>query len=140
MKKKILVFGASGNLGMYFVDYLMSNLNKKEYEIIALGTKEKYPFSFYRGKYVQIDITKKEDFVKLPKKNVYAVVDFAGILPAYFSENDPYKYIEVNTVGTLNILEYMKECNADRIIYTQTWADLNGYLSDNSTLNLRNYI
>lgn len=133
-KKKILVLGSSGNLGMYFMDYLMNNLNMEEYEMIAIGTKEEYSFDFYKGKYIQLDITKKENFEKLPKENVYAIVDFAGVLPAYLSKDDPNKYIDVNIKGTLNVLEYAREVNADRIIYTQTWADLNGYLKEKKPL------
>lgn len=133
-KKKIIVLGSAGNLGMYFMDYLMNNLNMEEYEMIATGTKEEYPFNFYNGKYIKLDITKKEDFEKLPKENVHAIVDFAGVLPAYLSKDDPNKYIDVNIKGTLNVLEYAREVKADRIIYTQTWADLNGYLKENKPL------
>lgn len=136
-KKKIIIFGAAGNLGMYFIDYLLKNLDLKSYEIVASGTKVKYPYEFYKGKYVQVDITKEEDFKKLPKENVYAIIDFAGVLPAYLKEDDPHKYINVNINGTLNILEYCRKVNADRIIYTQTWAELNGYLKDKKPLKPR---
>lgn len=133
-KKKILIFGSAGNLGMYFIDYLLNELNDKEYDIVACGTKSQYPYDFYNGQYIQIDITNKEDFKKLPTENVYAIVDFAGVLPAYLPEDNPYKYIDVNITGTLNILEYARKNNVDRIIYTQTWADLNGYLKDKKPL------
>lgn len=133
-KKKIIVIGSAGNLGVYFIDYLLNNLNTKEYEIIATGTRKEYPYTFYNGKYINLDITKKEDFEKLPKENVHAVVDFAGVLPAYLEKDDPNKYIDVNIKGTLNVLEYCKQTKVDRIIYTQTWADLNGYLKDKKPL------
>ena len=134
MKEKIIVLGSAGNLGMYFLDYLNNNLNMEKYEVIATGTKDHYPYEFYKGQYLQVDITKKEDFDKLPKESVYAVVDFAGVLPAYLSKDDPDKYIDVNIKGTLNVLEYCKTVKVDRIIYTQTWADLNGYLKDKEPL------
>ena len=134
MKEKIIVLGSAGNLGMYFLDYLNNNLNMEKYEVIATGTKDHYPYEFYKGQYLQVDITKKEDFDKLPKESVYAVVDFAGVLPAYLSKDDPDKYIDVNIKGTLNVLEYCKTVKVDRIIYTQTWADLNGYLRDKKPL------
>lgn len=133
-KKKIIVLGSAGNLGMYFIDYLNEKLDMEKYEIIATGTKDEYPFEFYKGKYVKLDITNVEDFEKLPKENVQAVVDFAGVLPAYLSKDDPNKYIDVNIKGTLNVLEYCKKVKADRIIYTQTWADLNGYLKEKKPL------
>ncbi len=128
-KKKIIVIGAAGNLGVYFIDYLNTFLDFEKYEIIATGTKNYYPYSFYSGKYFKLDITKKEDFNNLPLEDVFAVVDFAGILPAYYTGN-PQHYIDVNVTGTLNVLEYCVKANADRIIYMQTWADLNGYLKD----------
>ena len=134
MKEKIIVLGSAGNLGMYFLDYLNNNLDMEKYEVIAIGTKEYYPYEFYKVQYLQVDITKKEDFDKLPKESVYAVVDFAGVLPAYLSKDDPDKYIDVNIKGTLNVLEYCKTAKVDRIIYTQTWADLNGYLKDKKPL------
>lgn len=133
-KKKIIVLGSAGNLGMYFIDYLNEKLDMEKYEIIATGTKDEYPFEFYKGKYVKLDITNVEDFEKLPKENVQAVVDFAGVLPAYLSKDDPNKYIDVNIKGTLNVLEYCRKVKADRIIYTQTWADLNGYLKEKKPL------
>ena len=133
-KRKIVVFGSAGNLGKYFIDYLLNNLNKNEYEIISIGTKSEYPYSFYKGKYIQVDISRRSDFNKLPMENIYAIVDFAGVLPAYLKEDNPYKYIDVNITGTLNILEYCKEVKADRIIYTHTWAEMNGYLKEKKPL------
>ena len=133
-KKKIIVLGSAGNLGMYFMDYLLNNLDSSKYDIVATGTREYYPYEFYKGEYVKLDITKIDEFEKLPKKDVYAVVDFAGILPAYFKEENPYKYIDVNIKGTLNVLEYCAKVKAERIVYTQTWADLNGYLKEKKPL------
>ena len=99
--------------------------------------EQDYPYKFYKGKYIQIDISKEEDFEKLPKKNVYAVIDFAGVLPAYLEKDDPHKYVDVNVNGTLNVLEYCRKTNTDRIIYTHTWAELNGYLKDKEPLKPR---
>ena len=133
-KEYIVVLGSSGNLGMYYVDYLMNNLDKDKYEIIAAGMEDEYPFEFYNGKYVKVDITNANDFNKLPQENVKALIDFAGVLPAYDKTLDPELYIDVNIKGTLNVLEYCKNTKVDRIIYTQTWADLNGYLKDKKPL------
>ena len=38
--KKILIFGATGNIGAYFVDYCKNNL-PSDYEVIAVGNLEK---------------------------------------------------------------------------------------------------
>lgn len=134
-KQSIIVLGSYGNIGTYFLDYLQNNLDKSKYEIIATGRKDKYPYSFYKGKFAKLDITNTDDFNNLPNKNILAVVDFAGILPAYKSNNDVLDYIDVNVKGTLNVLEYCKTNNVDRIIYTHTWADLNGYLKSDEPLH-----
>lgn len=126
--KKIVVFGATGNTGKYLIQYLIENIDLNQYEIIAIGRKKEEDVTI-DGKisYFSVDITKKEDFIKLPKEDVYAVVNFAGAMPAQMREYNPQQYIDVNITGTLNILEYCKENNVDRIIYPQTEADLSGY-------------
>ena len=125
--KKVLVFGATGNLGAYTIDYLYEYLDTTEYEIIAVGRKKTDFFERYNVKYVQLDVTNTADFLKLPTENVYAVVDFVGILPAHLSGFNPGIYADVNVRGTINILEYCRQNKVDRIIYTQTEADLAGH-------------
>jgi UDP-glucose 4-epimerase len=132
-KKKIIVFGATGNIGVYFIDYLNNNIDKNVYDIIATGRKKNYPYKI-NVNYISVDIMNKLDYSKLPVDNVFAVVDFAGILPAYCQNINPEDYINTNIIGTLNILEYCRKSNVDRIIYTQTWADINGYLKNKKPL------
>ena len=122
-KKQVVVFGASGNIGKYFIKYLSENLDLAEYEICATGTKETNFFNAYPVKYCTVNICEKEEFEKLPK-NVYAVVDFAGMMPARMEGYEPQKYIDVNITGTLNILEYCRENHADRILFTQSFGDI----------------
>ena len=124
--KKIIVFGATGNIGMYLIDYLLDNLDPFEYEVIAVG--KRYFNKFYRNvEYIQLDITNDNEFLKLPKNDVYAVVHLAGILPAYYKDFNPNVYVDVNIKGSINILEYCRKNSIDRIVYTQTWSDLAGY-------------
>lgn len=97
--KKILVFGASGDTGRYFVNYFLENYIDSEYEVIALGTRDTDYFKEIGVEYIKIDITNKVDFDLLPK-NVYAVVDLAGLMPARMKGYDPYKYIDVKILST----------------------------------------
>ena len=41
--KKIVVFGASGDVGRYFIDYLLDQ--KEEYDIIAVGKGKQFSIS-----------------------------------------------------------------------------------------------
>lgn len=133
--KKIVVFGASGDTGFYFVKYFMQNYQGTDYELIAVGTRKTDQFEKLGVTYFRVDITKKEDFDILPK-DVYAVVDLAGAMPARMEGYDPYHYINVNIIGNLNILEYCRENNADRILFAQSFGDIKDYAEKDPVLKV----
>ena len=135
MMKKIVVFGASGDTGQYFVKYFLENYAGDEYEIIATGTRETHYFEQFNIPYYRVDITKKEDFSKLPQ-DIYAVVDLAGAMPARMKGYNPYKYIDVNIIGNLNILEYCRVNNVDRILFAQSFGDIKDYGEQNPLLTV----
>lgn len=128
--KTIIIFGATGKIGIYLTEYLYSHLNKKEYKIIAVGKRETNYFNKYGIDYFSVDISKKYDFDVLPKENIFAVIHLAGILPAAMEGYNPEKYIETNILGTLNILEYCRYVHSDRILFTKSVFDYYGYLPD----------
>ena len=85
-KKTIVVFGATGTLGLHFVDHLYRVLDQGEWQIMATGRRPvKYFDSHYAGdvSYRQVEIADRDSFGGLPERDVYAVVHFAGALPAY---------------------------------------------------------
>ncbi|MGL5414433.1 MAG: NAD-dependent epimerase/dehydratase family protein [Clostridium sp.] len=124
--KKIIIFGATGNTGAYLTEYLIDKL--KEFEIIAVGRKKTNFFNEkYNIQYFSVDIKNKDEFDKLPTKNIYAIINLAAVLPAYMEGYNPGEYIETNIVGAFNVLEFAKKVNADRIIYPQSEGDLSEY-------------
>ena len=127
--KKIIVLGATGNTGVYLIDYLNNNIDKNEFEIIAAGRRKTDFFDRWGIKYISVDIADKKSLEKLPKDDVYAVVFEAGILPASMKGYDPEKYLQVNTIGAFNVLEYCRKNNVDRIIYTQTIREIGEYIN-----------
>lgn len=133
--KKIIVFGATGNIGAYLVDYLNSKLNRIEYKVIAVGRKKTNFFEKIGVQYLRVDVNKEEDFEKLPTKDVFAIVNLAGILPAYLKEYNPFKYVETNIMGTLRILEFARRNKVDRVLYTQTWSVQGGYWGKKEVLS-----
>lgn len=124
--KKIIIFGATGNVGSYLVDYAKKFFNN-QYEIIAVGHRKTDFFKKLNIEYYSVDISKFDDFKKLPTDEVYAVINLAGILPAYYEGTDYSKYFEINTIGGYNILEYCRINKVKKIIYSQTFSDLAGY-------------
>ncbi|MEM6516489.1 MAG: NAD(P)-dependent oxidoreductase [Bacteroidota bacterium] len=123
--KKVIVFGATGSLGTYFVDYLID----KEIEVIACGRKTEVK-EFYQDRgvsYFSLDITKPNDFSKLPKEGVSAIVLISGAMPSRMEGYKPQKYIEVNTLGTLNVLEYARKTGVEKFLFTQSHSDVAGH-------------
>lgn len=133
--KNIIVFGASGDTGRYFVKFFLDHYRGMDYQIIATGTRETSFFDSLEVPYYQVDIRRKEEFEKLPGE-VYAVVDLAGAMPARMKGYDPYKYIDVNITGNLNILEYCRKTKADRILFAQSFGDIKDHAEDNPLLTV----
>ncbi len=133
--KKIVLFGATGNTGMYFADYCNQYLDKNKYELVAVGRKNTKWFENHGIEYYQVDIRKEKDFEKLPQKDVYAIVHMAGLLPAYLKEYDPFAYVDTNVTGGVRVLEYARKTGADRVLYAQTWAEMAGYWGKEEVLS-----
>lgn len=128
--KKVIIFGATGNVGSYFTKYCHEYFDKTKYEIIASGRKETNIFEKQGIKYYQVDITKEEDFDKLPQNDVYAVVLLAAKIPSYMDEYNSREYIDSNIIGAFNVLEYCRKRKVDRILYTQTIFDISLHTED----------
>lgn len=133
--KNIIVFGASGDTGRYFCEYFVHNYHENDYKLIAVGRRKSDYFKRYNIQYINMDITKKEDFDLLPQ-NVYAVIDLAGIMPARMKGYNPYLYIDVNINGTLNILEYCIKNKIDRILFAQSFGDIKDWAETNILLKV----
>ena len=133
--KKVLVFGATGNIGVYLVDYLATHFQNTDYEVVAVGRRDTDFFRKQGVQYIRVDVTKEEDFQKLPTEDVYGIVNLTGLLPAYFKDYNPYAYVETNINGSIRILEYARKHKGDRVIYTQTWAELAGYWGEHEVLS-----
>lgn len=133
--KRIVIFGATGNIGAYLVDYLLNNLAQEEYEVIAVGRRKTQFFEKMGVSYYQVDITREKDFECLPTENIHAVVNIAGLLPAYMKKYDPFRYVDTNICGALRIMEYARKNHADRILYTQTWSVQGGYWGKETVLS-----
>lgn len=125
--KKIIIFGATGNVGSYVLKYAREYFDPQKYEVIASG-RRKTDFFTKRGiPYYSVDISKHEDFKVLPQDDIYAVIYLAAQIPSYMDEYRPEQYIQSNIVGAFNVLEYCREVHADRILFSTTVFDISLY-------------
>jgi UDP-glucose 4-epimerase len=123
--ENVFVIGATGGTGMYLTKYL----SEKNYRVYTTGRQQRdiNYFNYPNVSYQALDITKKSDFANLPTEQISCVVLLAGIMPARMEGYDPYKYIDVNITGTLNVLEFCRANNIKKVIFTQSHADVFGH-------------
>jgi len=109
----IVVTGAGGFIGSYLVE-----------KLIELGEEQILPLDIDQGDcpipITYCDIRSPETFPLT--KHVDVVIHCAALL--MIDGHAPYKYFEVNTIGTYNILEFARRTGA-RLIYTMTHSDVN---------------
>lgn len=122
--KKIVLFGATGNVGSYVLRYMLQYFNSNEYEIVASGRRKTDFFSKMGIDYCSVDISNSDEFIGLPQDNVYAVVYLAADIPAYMDGYLPEKYIHSNMIGAYNVLEYCRKVKADRILFSTSAYDI----------------
>ena len=108
----VIVIGATGFIGMYTVDRFL----EEGYEVLATGRNAimKQELEAKGVTCVSLDISKKEDFDKLPTEGVEGVILLAGLLPAnapvdISADENAADYIRINVEGTVNVLEYCRK-------------------------------
>lgn len=124
IKEKVLVLGATGNLGAYSA----IALKNAGFDVIASGKRES-DNGFFKNlgiPYYSIDITDKNSFNCLLNEGITIVADFAGELPSRCTF-DPSRLIKTITEATVNVLEFMRKANVKKIIFPTTPYDLFQY-------------
>lgn len=134
--KKVLVTGGFGNLGSYIVKHLL-NMN---YEVTILTRREKYKFENLKYKVVECDITNLEEL----KSKLNYDFDFCvhcASFNEFFLENYSKKALEINTLGTRNLLEVLNLKDLKNFIYFSTFHvyGLNsGFIDEMTVTNPKN--
>lgn len=134
--KKVLVTGGFGNLGSYIVKHLI-NLN---YEVTILTRREKYKLENLKYKVVECDITNLEEL----KSKLNYDFDFCvhcASFNEFFLENYPKKALEINTLGTRNLLEVLNLKGLKNFVYFSTFHvyGLNsGFIDEMTVTNPKN--
>lgn len=124
--KKIIIFGATGNVGSYVLRFARTYFEGR-YEVIASGRRDTDFFEKRGIPYYSVDMSNPEDFNKLPQEDVYTVVDLAATIPSYMKGYHPEQYVRSNILGSYNVLEYCRKVKADRILFSTTVFDISLY-------------
>lgn len=132
--KKIIIFGATGKVGNYVLDYANKFFDGTEYKVIASGRRETDFFEALGIPYYSVNISEAKDFDKLPQEDVYAVINLAAQLPTKSDGQNPKAQFDANLLGNFNILEYCRKVKADRLLFCQTVFDIAGYFDEDKPL------
>lgn len=124
-----IIIGASSFIGVYTADEFL----KQGCEVIVTGRKNKFKkhYDELGVKYLNLDLTNEADFEQLPKEGVEGVILLSGLLPANVPVNldvdeNAADYFRVNTIGTINVLEYCRKNGIRRLISNCSYADVCG--------------
>ncbi len=125
----VVIVGASSFIGVHTAEEFL----KQGCEILVTGRNNKFREHYEKlgVQYVNLDLTNKADFERLPKENVKGVILLSGLLPANAPINldedeNADEYFAVNTIGTINVLEYCRKNGIRRVISNCSYADVCG--------------
>ncbi|KQW22297.1 hypothetical protein ASC80_02575 [Afipia sp. Root123D2] len=123
----IIVTGACGFVGFY----LVKQLHEAGYPVLAVdkGLTDEAEYLIKSGiSFAAVDITKEEEFDRLPKDGISAFINLACVQPANMptDESDPAIYVSVNTLGVANILKYCRKNNITKMLHTISHRNVQG--------------
>lgn len=103
--KNVLIIGANGFVGNYLIKEFIDN----KYNVIACDIAEKLQYD-YSVQYEKLNILDKEKVSEVIKKyNPEYIINLAAISSVGLSWKIPADTMNVNIIGTINVLEAAKE-------------------------------
>lgn len=129
----IVVIGASGFIGTYLVDELV----RRGKEVVGTG-RDPRARQYYEQRgipLVPLDMANAEDFNALPTEGVEGVILLSSLIPAHAANIPADAYVKVNTLGTLNVLEYCRRNGIKKIINTSSQSDVQNLWSQTVALD-----
>ena len=108
----IIIIGGTSFVGVNTAESFL----KAGYKVIATGRNHVVGniLEKFGAEFIELDITDEKNFEKLPPENVEGVIMLAALLPANSKADlkiheNAADYFRVNTIGTINVLEYCRK-------------------------------
>ncbi|OGG24529.1 UDP-glucose 4-epimerase GalE [Candidatus Gottesmanbacteria bacterium RIFCSPLOWO2_01_FULL_43_11b] len=117
---KVLITGGAGYIGAITNDYL----KKQDYETVVFDSlKNGHREAIAGTKLVVGDLTIKSDIDEVFKADTFdAVIHFAALALAPESMEKPFEYYQNNVLGSLNLLESMRNAGCKNLVFSSTCA------------------
>jgi UDP-glucose 4-epimerase len=116
---RILITGGAGYIGSHCERLLRS----QGIETLVFDNFERGHRASLQGPFIVGDLLHPPDLDFAFHSGPFdAVMHFAALVIVEESVTDPARYLQVNTVGTLNLLEAMKRSGCSRLVFSSTAA------------------
>lgn len=133
--KNILITGALGNLGLWLTEHLL----KQNYNISILVRASKGLEIEKKVNLIEADITNQQSLVVLKEIAFSHVIHLASYNDT-FKEDYPQKALEINTLGTRNLLANLHYQALENFIYFSTfhvYGSVQGLITEESPIHPR---
>ena len=115
--KKILITGGLGNLGSWLTRYFC----EQQWDVTVLGATYRDILPDYNYNFIACDITNLENCKKALKGQLFDYVIHTASYNDTFMPNYALKSLEINALGTRNILDTLEKTNLKNFIYLSTF-------------------
>jgi UDP-arabinose 4-epimerase len=116
----VLVAGGAGYIGSHACEALArEGYEPVAYDNLSFGHREMVRF----GPFEQGDIRDRERLIEvMRRRRPAAVMHFAALIAVGESVQDPAIYYDNNVRGALNLLDAMRTCGVDKLVFSSTAA------------------
>jgi UDP-glucose 4-epimerase len=117
---KLLVTGGAGYIGSIVAAQLLS----EGHEVVVLDNLERGHRAAVPGdaRLVEVDLRERDAVAGALSEGFDATLHFAALALVGESVSHPERYYRTNVLGTLNLLEAMKEAGVPRLVFSSTCA------------------
>ncbi|MEO0234558.1 MAG: SDR family NAD(P)-dependent oxidoreductase [candidate division WOR-3 bacterium] len=129
---KILVTGGAGFIGSNLVDSLVEK-GEEVFIVDDLSSGEEININ-KEAKFFKCDISNKDDLKKVFKETRPEIVfHLAAQIDVRISTEEPERDAKINIIGTINILDLMKNFNTRKIIFSSSGGAIYGEVDKPAT-------
>ena len=115
----ILITGVNGMIGYP----LALELSKEGRQIVGVDIKIPNDAKQQNVEFLEADIT-RVDLVNdiIASRNIDCIIHAGGISGPMLHKHDPYKVFDINTAGTLNVIEAARKHGTKRLVFLSTFV------------------
>ncbi|MDE5412660.1 GDP-mannose 4,6-dehydratase [Alkalihalobacillus sp. MEB203] len=125
MRKEVLVTGGAGFIGANFIQYLLDHTSYHITNIDSLthSANPEALMQFSKSPYYRfylLDLRNQDQLNEVFDRQYDVIIHFAALTDVNEKKYSPIEYYDVNVLGTMNLLEKVRQGYAGKFIYVST--------------------